>query len=442
MSIAAFLCYYQDLTSEEIGLCCLLQFDSITMTQSIPSEHISINALKVLKRLADAGYQAFLVGGSVRDLLLGLHPKDFDVATDAHPDEVRGLFRNSRHIGRRFKILHIRFGREIIEVATFRAHHDRISHEDNHADSGMILRDNVYGTFEDDVSRRDFTINALYYQADEQKVYDLTGGINDLENKVIRLIGDPETRYREDPVRMIRAIRFAAKLNFNIHPNSATPIKSLSHLLSNIPPARLFEEVLKLFMAGQAEQTFLLLEEYRLLEWLFPDTVKALSPETHQFIILALRSTDERIRENRPVTPAFVFAALLWPQLQQQSIALQADGHSQFSACHIAAPLILEHQSFYISLPRRYSTPAREIWDLQVRLKARQARRVRAAFRHKRFRAAYDFLLLREAAGETSGDTGRWWTEFQEQDDEGREIMLHKLGNRPKKKARKSTRSR
>lgn len=411
------------------------------MTHSIQAEHISINALKVLKRLSSAGFQAFLVGGSVRDLLLGLHPKDFDVATDAHPDEVRALFRNSRHIGKRFKILHIRFGREIIEVATFRAHHDRASHEDNHTDSGMILRDNVYGTFEDDVNRRDFTINALYYQADDQKVHDLTGGITDLEKRVIRLIGDPETRYREDPVRMIRAVRFAAKLNFRIDPDTSEPIRSLSHLLNNVPPARLFEEVLKLFMAGHAERTFVLLKEYQLLEWLFPETVRALSPVAERLITLALRSTDERIRDNKPVTPAFIFAALLWPQLQVQCKSLQASGHSPLGAFHITYPAIIDHQSSFTSLPRRYATPVKEIWDLQFRLHRRQGRRVRTTFNHKRFRAAYDFLLLREAAGDQSGDLGQWWTEFQEQDDNGKEAMIRKLSHKAKKKPRSSKRS-
>jgi poly(A) polymerase len=411
------------------------------MTRSIQAEHISVNALKVLKRLSEAGFQAFLVGGSVRDLLLGLHPKDFDVATDAHPDEVRNLFRNSRHIGRRFKILHIRFGREIIEVATFRAHHNRESHENNHADSGMILRDNVYGSFEDDVNRRDFTINALYYQADEQKVHDLTGGIDDLDRALIRLIGDPETRFREDPVRMIRAVRFAAKLNFNIDPDTSAPIRSLSHLLSNIPPARLFEEVLKLFMAGHAERTFVLLKEYQLLERLFPETARALSPVAEQLITLALRSTDERIRDNKPVTPAFLFAALLWPQMQEQCKSLEANGHSPLSAFHKIYPAIINHQSSITSLPRRYATPVREIWDLQFRLHRRQGRRVWTTFNHKRFRAAYDFLLLREAAGDKSGDLGQWWTEFQEVDEDGKKAMIQKLSNRPKKKARKSKRS-
>ncbi|MDK1025260.1 MAG: polynucleotide adenylyltransferase PcnB [Gammaproteobacteria bacterium] len=411
------------------------------MTHSIQTEHISINALKVLKRLSGAGFQAFLVGGSVRDLLLGLHPKDFDVATDAHPDEVRELFRNSRHIGKRFKILHIRFGREIIEVATFRAHHDRESHEDNHADSGMILRDNVYGSFEDDVSRRDFTINALYYQPDEQKVQDLTGGIGDLEKRVIRLIGDPETRYREDPVRMIRAVRFAAKLNFRIDPDTAAPIRSLSHLLNDVPPARLFEEVLKLFMAGHAEQTFVLLKEYRLLEWLFPETVRALSPVAERLIALALRSTDERVRDDKPVTPAFLFAALLWPQLQAQCQSLQANGHSLLGAFHITYPAIINHQSSFTSLPRRYAIPMKEIWDLQFRLHRRQGRRVWTTFNHKRFRAAYDFLLLREAAGDKSGDLGQWWTEFQEHDASGKEAMIKELSDKPKKKPRNSKRS-
>jgi poly(A) polymerase len=405
---------------------------------SIPTEHISVNALKVMQRLTSAGYRAFLVGGGVRDLLLGLRPKDFDVATDAHPDEIRALFRNSRHIGRRFKILHIRFGREIIEVATFRAHHDSSSHQSNHTDSGMILRDNVYGSFEDDVSRRDFTVNALYYHAEEDKVYDLTGGMADLENRILRLIGDPETRYREDPVRMLRAIRFAAKLNFQLHPDTAGPITRLGSLLMDIPPARLFEEVLKLFMAGYAEESYELLDQYKIMQWLFPDTVKHLTSAQDTFIRLSLKSTDDRIRNNQPVTPAFIFAALLWPQLDHKCKRLQAKGHRPLSAFHISCPQVIEQQLLSTSLPKRFSVPVREIWDLQFRLHQRKGRRVWSTFNHKRFRAAYDFLLLREAAGDTSEDLGGWWTEFQEVDDAEKKAMIQhqEKGNKKKSKRR------
>lgn len=404
----------------------------------IPTEHISISALKVIARLTSAGYQAFLVGGGVRDLLLGLRPKDFDIATDAHPDDIRDLFRNSRHIGRRFKIIHIRFGSEIIEVATFRAHHDSNTHQDNHSDSGMILRDNVYGSFEDDVYRRDFTVNALYYQAEEKKVYDLTGGLDDIEKRLIRLIGDPETRYREDPVRMLRAIRFAAKLDFQIDPGTAKPIKKLAFLLNDIPPARLFEEVLKMFMAGFAEATFDLLKHHELLQWLFPETVQHLDPASETFIHLALRSTDDRIRNKQPVTPAFLFAALLWPQLDKRCKFLQTQGHRPLSAFHICCQEIIDQQLSSTSLPRRFSLPVREIWDLQYRLPQRRGRRVWSTFNHKRFRAAYDFLLLREEAGELTDNLGSWWTTFQEVDENERNAMIQRLGNEHKKKPRKT----
>jgi poly(A) polymerase len=404
----------------------------------IPTEHISINALKVMARLNGAGYQAFLVGGGVRDLLLGLRPKDFDIATDAHPDEIRELFRNSRHIGRRFKIIHIRFGREIIEVATFRAFHDSSTHQDNHSDEGMILRDNVYGSFEDDVIRRDFTVNALYYQAEERKVYDLTGGLDDIQQRLIRLIGDPETRYREDPVRMLRAIRFAAKLDFQIHPGTAIPIRKLAYLLADIPPARLFEEVLKLFMAGFAEITFDLLKQHELLQWLFPKTVEHLDPAAEKFVRLALRSTDDRIRTKQPVTPAFVFAALLWPQLDKRCKFLQTQGHRPLSAFHICCQEIIDQQLSSTSLPRRFSLPVREIWDLQYRLPQRRGRRIWSTFNHKRFRAAYDFLLLREQAGEMTDDLGAWWTLFQEADDTDRNAMIQQLGNNQRKRQKNS----
>jgi poly(A) polymerase len=274
---------------------------------------ISVNALKVVKRLTNHGYEAYLVGGCVRDLMLSKSPKDFDVATSAHPEEVRDLFRNSRSIGRRFKIVHIRFGREIVEVATFRAPHNEVMAEDHFSDTGMILSDNIFGSFTEDVQRRDFTMNALYYNASTNEVEDLVGGANDIENKLIRLIGEPENRYREDPVRMLRAVRFKAKLGFEIEPNSEEPLKELGYLLQDIPPARLFEEVLKLFMSGHGEAAFSALLEYDLFGWLFPDSKQAIADSKAKHLIrLALASTDARIAKDQPVTPAFTYAALLW----------------------------------------------------------------------------------------------------------------------------------
>ncbi len=288
----------------------------------VSRKNISDNALKVMSRLRSQGFQAFLVGGAVRDLLRGGHPKDFDVATDATPEEVHGLFRNSRVIGRRFRIVHVRFGREIIEVTTFRGHHDG-DDEDNpksrpqakQSDSGMLLRDNVYGSLEEDAVRRDFTVNALYYCSSDFCVYDYVDGLRDLEQEQIRIIGDAEQRYREDPVRMLRAVRFAAKLGFGIEARTSGPIPDLGYMLEAIPAARLFDEMLKLFMSGNALPTFSLLREYQLLEHLFPATASEIEESAIALPLIeaAMESTDLRIAEDKPVTPAFVLAALLWP---------------------------------------------------------------------------------------------------------------------------------
>ena len=405
---------------------------------SIDPSAIGINALKVVNRLTSAGYHAYLVGGSVRDLLLDKHPKDFDVATDAHPEEVRHLFRNSRLIGRRFRIVHVRFGREIIEVATFRAHHDRDSHESSHAKSGLILDDNVYGSFDEDVQRRDFTINALYYQADDGSVYDHVGGMDDLHSAIIRLIGDPETRFREDPVRMLRAVRFAAKLDFDIAPETIRPVKRLSFLMKDVAPARLYEEVLKLLMMGSGESTFVLLKDHGLVDWLFPDTARCLQdPVCESLIMSALQSTDRRIREQLPVTPAFLYAALLWHPVLRQSQSLQERGSSPLSSLHAAAVDVISKQQMFTSIPRRISVPMKEIWDLQLRLAKRGGKRAHALVSHRRFRAAYDFLLLRGDVGEVSHDLGSWWTEFQEQDADGRKEMQQALQPTGKKRRRR-----
>lgn len=404
---------------------------------SIRASAIGVNALKVVKRLTSCGYLAYLVGGSVRDLLLGTHPKDFDVATDAHPDEVKHLFRNSRLIGRRFRIVHVKFGREIIEVATFRAHHDRDTHQRNHSKTGLILDDNVYGSFQEDMQRRDFTINALYYQADEGAVYDQVGGMADLQSKTIRLIGEPETRYREDPVRMLRAIRFAAKLDFSIAPESNRPIKRLAFLLQDVSPARLFDEVLKLLMMGKAEKTFILLRDHGLLEWLFPDSARCLDSLSESLIIAALQSTDRRIREELPVTPAFVYAALLWAPLSRQSQLLQEQGLTPLASLHAAAVKVINKQQMFTSIPRRISVPMKEIWELQLRLPRRGGQQALTLLSHKRFRAAYDFLLLREIAGEDLNDLGNWWTQFQQQDDTGQENMARDLQPAKRKRRRR-----
>ncbi len=388
---------------------------------AISRANISSATLKVLYGLKEAGYQSFLVGGGVRDLLLGREPKDFDVSTDATPEEIRRLFRSCRLIGRRFRLAHVRFGREVIEVATFRARHDEQSDEDNdsaHSEEGRILRDNVFGSLEEDAWRRDFTINALYYDIKDFSVVDYVGGLNDLKSGTLKLIGDPGQRYREDPVRMLRAVRFAAKLGFRIHPGTEVPMQDLGALLVDIPSARLFEEVLKLFLGGCALTTFELLRHYNLFQYLFPMTDEVLSHEEEgfpiTFVARALENTDRRLAEDKPVTPAFLYAALLWEPVRLRTRELIDQGASPLEAAQIAGNEITAAQVQATSLPKRFSFPMREIWLLQQRLEKRRGKVPYRMLEHPRFRAAYDFLLLRAEVGEAPVELAEWWTDFQQ----------------------------
>lgn len=391
----------------------------------ISRANISPGALKVLYRLKEAGYQAFLVGGAVRDLLLGLTPKDFDIATNAHPDQVKQLFRNCRLIGRRFHLAHVRFGYEIIEVATFRAAHTAID-EDNSVDEaghrvmddrGRILRDNLYGTIEEDVWRRDFTANALYYNIEDFSVWDYVGGYVDARDKVMRLIGDPDTRYHEDPVRMLRAVRFAAKLGFSIHPDTAAPIPRLAHMLDSVPPARLFDEINKLFLSGSAVAAFDLLTDFGLIEHLLPDVSVALkeAPEgpASRLLRLGLQGTDERVRADKSVTPTFLFAVLLWPALRR---AYDRTSHAEDAIIPdllATCDTVTMRQMRRIAVPKRFTLPMRDIIALQPRFERTDGKRALRLLDHPRFRAAYDLLLLRAAAGEVSQELADWWTGIQ-----------------------------
>ena len=380
--------------------------------------NISPYALKVLYRLKSAGFQAHLVGGGVRDLLLGREPKDFDVATDASPEQVREVFRNCRLIGRRFRLAHVHFGREIIEVATFRSGQDTQLGEQQQTDEGRLLRDNVYGTIEEDALRRDFTVNALYYNIADFSIIDYAGGVEDLNNGVLRLLGDPETRYREDPVRMLRAVRFAAKLGFRIAAETESPITAFAPLLADVPAARLFEEMLKLFLAGSAVASFEKLRQYGLFAHLFPDTDACLAELEHEFphilVLKGLENTDDRVREGKPVTPAFLFAVLLWEPVRQRAAELEGGGALPHQAIQKAASEVVSRQLDCVSLPRRFSTPMQEIWSMQPRFSQTRGKRPLKLLAHPRFRAAYDFLLLRAAAGEADPELATWWTEFQE----------------------------
>jgi len=424
---------------------------------SISRSAISPNALKVLYRLRDAGYQAFLVGGAVRDLLLGITPKDFDVATNALPEEVRHLFRNCRLIGRRFRLAHVHFGQEIIEVATFRAAaaperedaedddpdadneagedtgaagevgaaEPSTAHDSEHRDSehrafdqrGRILRDNIYGTIEEDVWRRDFAANGLYYNIEDFSIWDFVDGVNDVRSRRLKLIGDPETRYREDPVRMLRAVRFAAKLDFSIEPKTEAPIGKLAYLLDGVPPARLFDEVLKLFLSGFGAKSYRLLKQYGLFEHLFPLSAAAfaLPPYAYaeQMLERGLVNTDERIAADKPVTPTFLFAVLLWSAVLRELNERQAGPAPDVTQLMQACDSVLRAQQSRVSIPRRFAIPMRELLMLQPRFNRRSGVKSLSVLQHPRFRAAYDFLLLRAQCGVADPELAKWWTEIQ-----------------------------
>jgi len=410
---------------------------------SISRAAISPNALKVLYRLKEAGYEAFLVGGAVRDLLLGITPKDFDVATNALPDDVRRLFRNCRLIGRRFRLAHVYFGQEIIEVATFRAAAapEREDAEDLETDgegasvvdvppappfdsehrafdtSGRILRDNIYGTIEEDVWRRDFAANGLYYNIEDFSIWDFVDGVADIRARRLKLIGDPETRYREDPVRMLRAVRFAAKLDFSIEDGTEAPLRELAYLLDGVPPARLFDECLKLFLSGFGAKSFRLLQQYGLFQHLFPLSAAAfnLPPYAYaqEMLEAGLANTDARIAANKPVTPTFLFAVLLWSavlrELNEQSAGPAPDLAQLMRACDT----VLRAQQSRVAIPRRFAVPMRELLMLQPRFMRRSGVKALSLLQHPRFRAAYDFLLLRAQVGVAEPDLAQWWTDVQ-----------------------------
>jgi poly(A) polymerase len=411
---------------------------------TISRKQISSAALKVLYGLKEAGYDAYLVGGCVRDLLLGHEPKDFDVATNASPEQVHKVFKRSRLIGRRFKLVHVRFGREVIEVATFRAPPEAEQHVDT---QGRIVRDNVFGTLEQDAWRRDFTVNALYYNIQDFSIVDYTGGIADLQAGKIRLIGDVETRYREDPVRILRAIRFVGKLGLRLDDETEKWIAKLANLLADIPPARLFDETLKLYLGGNAAVTNELLGHYGVFQHLFPQTDALLHEEQEGYprvlLTKALENTDKRIDEGKPVTPAFLFAALLWEPVRQKWQQYQAQNIPAIPAIQRAASEVIAEQIQRVAIPKRYTLVTRDIWVLQPRLTQRLGKRAFRTFSQPKFRAGYDFLLLRDEAGESLTELTEWWTLFQEQTEAEQQKMINALptsANGPKRRPRRRRR--
>ncbi len=393
-----------------------------------PKEHgidpglVSSHALRVTQTLQQAGFKAFLVGGAVRDLLLGVKPKDFDVATNATPEEVKKLFRRAFIIGRRFQIVHVMFGQELIEVTTFRGAAAGDAPKDEH---GRVLRDNTFGEQHEDAVRRDFTINAMYYDPAAQTVLDYHQGIADIRAKKLRMIGPPEARYREDPVRMLRVVRFAAKLKFEIDQATREPIQVMAPLVNNVPAARVFDEMLKLLLSGHAMACLTQLRKEGLHHGLLPllDVVLE-QPLGEKFVRLALANTDERVRQGKPVSPGFLFASLLWHQVLEKWKAYEAAGEHSLPALHLAADDVLETQTDTLAIQRKIAADMREIWAMQPRFDRRVGKSPYKLLEHLRFRAGYDFLMLRCASGEIEQEIGDWWSEFQNADGPGREALI------------------
>lgn len=409
-------------------------------THGITRDLISPCALKVTDTLQRAGYEAYVVGGAVRDLMLGKEPKDFDVATNAEPEEVRALFRRSRIIGRRFQIVHVMCGPETIEVTTFRgsaADENGDRHED---ETGRIVRDNVFGTLEEDAVRRDFTVNALYYDPATEEVRDYHGGVSDIKDKRLRIIGEPEKRFREDPVRMLRAVRFAARFDFHIDPATRAPVAKLGPLLQHVPSSRLFDEMLKLLFSGHALRGVHQLRAEGLHHGLLPllDTILD-QPSGERFISLALKNTDQRIAQDKPVSPAFLFATLLWHEVLATWQSLEAEGMKPFPALHQAMSDVLAAQDKKLSIPRRFDATMKEIWSMQPRFLHRSGQRPFRLLEHPRFRASFDFFLLRCESGELDMALLDWWEKFIDADADTRQDMLVK-DEAPAKKRRRRKR--
>lgn len=411
----------------------------------IDRKSISSGAIRVCEGLHSEGYKAFVVGGAVRDLMLGRQPKDFDVATDATPEQVRAVFRRARIIGRRFRLVHVMFGQETVEVSTFRANHERSESDENDAradEHGRLLRDNVFGSQEEDAIRRDFTVNALFYDPERDEVWDYLSGVQDLKARRLVMIGNPEARYREDPVRMLRAARLAAKLGFKIDAKTETPISRLAPLLDNVPVARLFDELLKMLLSGQAAACMTRLRELCLHRNLLPFLDELFKDEgARRFLELALAKTDERIAADKGVSPAFLLAALLWPLVDQRIRAAEGSSLPPQVLWHEAMDAVLEEQRRFLAIPRKLDATMKELWVAQPRFLQRGGGRPYRLLTHPRFRACYDFLLLRAEAGDVPKELADWWTVFQDADEDTRKSMLLQDEGPKKKRRRRGRRS-
>ena len=395
----------------------------------IRREDISSGSRRTVETLQQHGYKAYVVGGAVRDLLAGIHPKDYDVATNATPEQVRHCFRRSRIIGRRFQIVHVLMGAETIEVTTFRGHHgEQTQHTGSkaHTDAhGRLLRDNVFGSEKDDAARRDFTVNALYFDPTSETIIDYHHGVADLKQKMLRVIGDPKTRYREDPVRMLRAVRLAAKLGLTIDPEARRPIREMAELIENIPPSRLFDEMLKLLTSGYAVKCVQQLRTEGLHHGLLPllDVILE-QPLGERFVMLALENTDRRVREGKPTSPSFLFATLLWHEVLSKWEAIKASGERPMPALFLAMDEVLDVQGEKLAITRRIAGDIKDIWALQPRFEQRSGKRPYGVLEQPRFKAGYDFLLLRAESGEVDDELGSWWTKFMNSDGDARAAML------------------
>ncbi|GAA5159086.1 polynucleotide adenylyltransferase PcnB [Viridibacterium curvum] len=403
----------------------------------IRRDDLSPAARRVCAGLQEAGFKAYVVGGAVRDLIAGIPPKDYDVATDATPEQVRAQFRRSRIIGRRFKIVHVMVGNETIEVSTFRALHDEDTVTDEH---GRVLNDNVYGTQEEDATRRDFTVNALYYDPATEVVVDYHHGVADLKQKTLRMIGDPVQRYREDPVRMLRAVRLAAKLGLIIDPAARKPIREMSSLLENVPPARLFDEMLKLLTSGYAVVCLKRLHEEGLHKGLLPLLDVILDqPMGEKFVWLSLENTDQRVRDGKPISPGFLFATLLWHEVLANWNARRDAGEHTTPALFAAMTEVLDQQAEKLAITRRISADITEIWALQPRFEKRAGKMPYRLLEQPRYRAGYDFLRLRAESGEIEMALPDWWDAFAHANPDAREGMLvaDKAGDGARKRRRR-----
>ncbi|MSP86473.1 MAG: polynucleotide adenylyltransferase PcnB [Methylotenera sp.] len=407
-------------------------------THKIDRNLLSNAALKTTEGLHKAGFEAYIVGGAVRDLLLNRTPKDFDVATDATPEEVNRIFRRSRLIGKRFRLVHVLFGDETIEVSTFRGSHLEAEGDSKVTDSGRIIRDNVFGSIADDAVRRDFTANALYYNPASQEVLDFHHGYADIKAGVLRMIGKPETRYAEDPVRMLRAVRLSAKLGLKIEPNTQAPIAKMADLLQDVPPSRLFDEMLKLFLSGHAMESVTALREQHLHHGLLPMLDVVLEqPMGERFVMLALQNTDDRILSGKSANPSFLFATLLWHEMLTAWNGYKTEGHHAIPALHMAMTEVIATQAEKLAIHNRYTATMKEIWGLQPRFEQRAGKRPFGLLTHPRYRAGYDFLLLRCESGELPTELGEWWTAFADADGEARAAMLQ-ADTAPKKRRKRN----